>query len=211
MATCVVFDCESDGLPTRSYDGRGRQVQEFHERECTCACALVLDVARLPDVEHGRMLTCWRHKAPAKGVSPFRGLLYEFDRASLIVAYNAFDFDFPLLRKYYNGNGGDTRYNAHRAKCHDVFTRVRGATALWPKLDALLTLNDLPAKTSSGAEAVRMWHDGRLAELEQYCADDVRLTARLALLPELKWSGVPALPESVFGILPALRAQGVVE
>lgn len=209
MPTCVVFDCESDGLPPREYDEHGRQSQDFRRVECTCACALVLDVARLPDVEHGRALTYWRHKAPAKGVSPFRGLLHEFDQASLIVAYNAFDFDFPLLRKYYRGNGGDARYHAHRAKCHDVFTRVRGATELWPKLDALLVLNGLPVKTGSGAEAVRMWNDDRLAELEQYCADDVRLTARLALLPELKWSGVPALPESVFGMVPALRAAGV--
>ena len=207
MPTCVVFDCESDGLPPRVQDEHGRVESDFSNVHCTVACALVLDSEKLPDLEHGRKLTCWRDVAPSRGVDPFARLLAEFDDADVIVAFNGFDFDFPLLKCHYKcGRGGEPRYHRHLAKCHDLFTRVRGATERWFKLDTLLALNGIPGKSSSGAMAVQMWYDGRREQLEQYCATDVRRTAQLALLPELRWGATPPLPATVFGLVPAVRA-----
>lgn len=203
----VVFDCESDGLPVRA---DGERTADFWYVECTVACALLLDApqrggADAPFEERGA-LALWRDGAHEAGASPFEPLLRAFDEARLIVGYNCADFDFPLLRKYYaRTHEGARRYVAHRCKMLDVFARVREATGLWPKLDALLRAHGLPCKSSSGAQAVRWWERGERALLEAYCADDVRCTARLAQLPAMR-VGAHRVHARVFGARAALAA-----
>jgi hypothetical protein len=63
-------------------------------------------------------------------------------------------------------------------------------------------------KTANGLEAIRMWYDGRRAELQEYCEGDVRQCAWLGLLTTLRTDGVRAEPleNYVFGIASALAA-----
>lgn len=208
MPTCVVFDTESDGLPERGQRG----AMDFSHVQCTVACALVIElrpgahaVTQL-DLQRAKRITCWRDVVPEKGASPFRALFQAFDEASLIVGYNSLDFDLPLLFKHYT-RSIRKNYVHHRLKSHDLFSRIRAATYQWPKLDALLEASGLEGKSSDGAEAIRMWEEGRRAELEEYCATDVLRTAQLALMPELKMPNyeVP-LPAHIFGLLPAWQA-----
>ena len=150
--------------------------------------------------------TCWRDVVPDSSSGPFEEILHLFDKVDLIVGYNALDFDFPLLRKYYNRNGGHTRYIAHRAKCHDIFTRVREVTGRWLKLDFLLLNNGIAGKSGTGKSAVDMFYNGQREELAEYCMTDVRRTAELALLPSLYWGQASPLPAPVFAVSAALAA-----
>ncbi len=200
----VAFDCESDGLP--SGQRSVRSPLDFSTVQCTVACARSFVISRSG---HARLqtagrLTCWRDHTTAKGVDPFDPLLRLFDTADIILGYNALDFDFPLLHKHY-GPRQLGRYATHRLKCLDVFARLRMHLGIWPKLNDLLSSNCLPAKTSSGDEATRMWHDNRREELEAYCMMDVDLTVRLSLRAQL-YHSVYRVPAHVFGLRAAAAA-----
>lgn len=192
--TCVIFDVETDSLPTRetelSIHSRMRHVQ------VTCACALVVDVADVLAVaaggansgtalvESARKIVEWRddEDGSAPYQSPFQALLRSFDSADVIVAYNGCDFDMPALHKYYGTTGaGSARYMAHRAKIHDPFVRIRSIIDNWPKLDDLLKLNDIPPKIGDGKLAIRLWEQNRRDELARYCAYDVEALLRLVV------------------------------
>lgn len=200
--TVVIFDCESDGKPHFSFDGSRRE-NEFMHIQCTCACALVVAVKDLPSLSNATQVTCWRDVATCSGANPFEPLFQAFDAASVIVGFNALDFDFPLLWKHY-GNP-QSRYREHRIKCLDVFSRLRAVSGHWPKLDDLLTANGLLTKTGDGKEAIRMWQSCDRGGLEKYCQADVLRTAELALLPEMTILRT-TIPEHVYGLLPMVRA-----
>jgi len=213
MPSVVVFDCESDGRPN-PVGTRGEQ--DFRLVQCTCACAMVLSTDRLClpeasgalliDAEH---LTCWRDRIAHKGANPFAKLFGAFDRAEVIVGFNALEFDFPLLYKYYGANDHE-RYVRHRLKCLDIFSRIRAATGRWPSLGGLLSANGLASKTGDGAEAIRLWNEQRRDDLEAYCVADVRLTAELALLPRMRMGDV-WIPGHVYGVGPAVQASFVAK
>ena len=99
--------------------------------------------------------------------------------ARAIVAYNGHAFDMRVLRQYYDGN--DARWDAHVGKMHDPFAGVTRAAGRRVKLDTLLELNGLERKAGAGQDAPRWWAEGRLQQLEQYCARDVRALSELAL------------------------------
>lgn len=199
-ASIVVFDCESDGLPTRV---GVRDELNFDGIVCTVACALVVTARRVDGVwklerDKETQHTYWIDVAPQ-----FKSLLELFDNADLIVGFNSLSFDLPLMHKHYVRN--HDRYLSHRLKSHDIFSRIRDAIGSWPKLDTLLNENGLSTKTSSGDEAVRMWEQGRRDELEAYCAADVRLTLKLSTLPALTLNG-RQIPAFIFSTLNALSA-----
>ena len=202
--TAVIFDCESDGKPPGSY-GDTRNEQDFKFVQCTCACALIVPAAQLPSLEDATKLTCWRDDE-AHGPNPFEPLLAAFDAASVIVGYNALEFDFPLLWKHY-GKKQSRRYLEHRIKCLDLFSRLRAVSGHWPRLDDLLIANELAAKSGDGREAIRLWQAGQRKELEAYCQADVQRTTELALLPRMAY-GMTTMPAHVYGLLPMLQAVG---
>ena len=238
MQTVVVFDCESDGrlppgLDDRSASAAAMRAERFERIQCTCAVALVLDAALLREPSRAQQalagakkIVCWRDKAvPGASTdhSPFSPLLLAFDEATLIVGYNAFDFDFPLLRKHYRSAA---RYQAHRLKAHDPFDDIRARTGRWESLDTLLKTNGLQTKNGlTGLDAVRLWDEIQYAEvpeaalrarkaLEKYCENDVRCTAQLITRPALALRAVGGqpgvvLPHSVFGVAAALARAAV--
>jgi hypothetical protein len=240
MATVVVFDCESDRLFDKSRRPVSERRADYERRrdeisamECTVACGLVLPVAAVHRIhaflsscsESGASeadalidellecgenhIVCWRDCA-----GTFDRLLRAFDDASVIVGYNQMHFDMPLLRKYYGRNVG--RYQSHLTKCMDPFVTVRAITSEWIALDALLSLNGLPAKTGVGGDAVKLWNAIQMgdaeeasasrAQLQEYCIADVERTARLVLLERLRvpgcGQGVPSwyLPNACCGL-----------
>lgn len=188
MGRVVVFDCESDGLPLRGCRGR---TDAFASVQCTVVCAIVLIDGEKEDVCTTE-LVIWCDGPVHEGASgPFEALFQEFDRADVIIGYNALDFDMPLLAKYYGGGitgpgPGRLRYRQHRLKVLDPFARIRAITELWPKLDKLLVGNGLEAKTSTGAQAVQWWRSGERRLLREYCMADVRCVAQLVELPSLR-------------------------
>ena len=205
---CVVFDGETD---TTFDDFRGidRDQVLLQFMQLTCVCALEIPsesvLARCsPDetIAASTAHTFWRDEEAGR---PFEGLLELFDRAEVVVGYNAFGFDFPLLWRHYALGNRRARYVYHRAKTVDVFGRARDSCVEWPKLDVLLRENALQAKSGDGRQAVSLWREGKRAQLEAYCAMDVELTGRLALLDDVSIMGIP-LSGAVFGLRSAIRA-----
>ena len=208
MPTIVVFDCESDSKPVRTDDRGG---PDFQFVQCTVVCAIELDTKHVMTADsaelalsYAKEITCWRDVVPAKGCSPFKELFDAFDNAELIVGYNSLDFDMPLLWKHY-GSKGARRYMEHRLKSLDIFSRIRTVTNVWPKLEKVLASNHLGSKSGDGAKAIKLWEENKRSELREYCMQDVRLTAHLALLPRLRLGG-SWIPSHVYGAGPALQA-----
>ena len=55
---------------------------------------------------------------------------------------------------------------------------------------------------------MKLWNENRRTELGAYCMDDVRLTAKLALLPRMRMADL-WIPQQVYGIGPALAASAL--
>jgi hypothetical protein len=205
---CVVWDCETTGL---IQDARGKYREDkIKNLDISVLCAIKIssdfiltDPTRA--VDEAENIVVWPHAADG-AMARFLDLL---DGADCISGYNCFQFDCLTLHRHYQaeGGGGTRRCRYHNYKTLDPFSRLRDCTTVWNKLDTLLQNNGLQSKTASGLEAIKMWAEGRLDELQQYCMADVVLTAKLMLLPSLKLSGdlVP-VPEHVYGLKSAVHA-----
>ncbi len=190
----VVFDCESD-CSLKTCPGGTKEEKLSRYMHFTVCCALtmpsdaILHKADADEIMHlSKRHHYWRDQAEP-GTTPIDGMLALFDAADVIVGYNCFDFDFPLLRRFYRSvRAGETatqRYMNHRSKCFDIMAKVRDVTGCYFKLDDLLKLNNLSCKTSNGLKAIEMWESQQRTELKEYCEADVDLTARLALVDRI--------------------------
>ncbi len=158
-------------------------------------------------VEAATMITLWRDE-DEPGVGPFAELLAAFDDAELIVSYNGFAFDHPVIFKHC----AKKRTEQHLFKVHDVFSRLRECTTIWFKLDDLLKANALATKTANGLKAIEWWAEGERGLLQEYCECDVRALARLVCLPVIQLPKInTTAPNYVFGVTSALAARRASE
>lgn len=204
----VVFDCESDSafadLPGRTHEEKLKFMQ------FTVICALVVPVelirngASADEIVDASFEHSWWRDVAEEGGNPISTLLDLFDGAKLIVGYNCLGFDFPLVRRHYRSSLGHARdhqrYVDHRSKTLDLMARARDATGEYFKLDYLLKRNGLQTKSSNGLQAIKMWDEGRRDELQDYCATDVALTAKLALQDTIHVSDYLEIDSRVFGL-----------
>lgn len=206
----VIFDIETQN---KIDDMHGvDRVSKVKLLEVSCLSYLVVnsdEVLAGPDraaaaVDAAQMFTLWRDD-DADPAGPFEQMLKAFDEAEVIASYNGLGFDHLVMTKYYQRNV--RRYQRHVCKAHDAFARLRDATELWYKLDALLKENEIPTKTANGLIAIEWWANGEREKLREYCEQDVRALARLLALPQLKLPRTKFLaPNSVFGLASAIAA-----
>lgn len=204
----LVYDCESDsGFENLPGDHRADKIK-FMQFTVICAIAMPVElIERKAPVDevlaHSTVYSWWRDVSE-QGSNPIVTLLNLFDDAELIVGFNCLDFDFPLIRRFYRPSElyglPAQRYVNHRSKTLDIMARIRDATGTYYKLDELLKKNGLQTKSSNGKEAIRMWEEGRREELQAYCANDVVVTARLALLESIRIGDYLKVTSRVFGI-----------
>lgn len=109
------------------------------------------------------------------------------DNAPLIYAFNAPGFDFPVMQRCFRLD--DRTIGRWMAKLVDPLYAAKGlfGTKACAKLDVVLTLNGLPAKTGSGLDAVAMAREGRWQELAAYCTHDTEVTRRLIASKKVYW------------------------
>lgn len=213
----IIFDCESDsGFSDVAGYTRDEKVSRFMQFTCICAAIVPSNVVvrnAIPDdvLAQATRMTWWRDVAE-EGGTPIDTLLDLFDGADVIVGYNCLAFDFPLIRRFYrpiSKLNATQRYIEHRSKTLDIMARVRDVSGTYYKLDKLLMDNGLPTKCGDGQKAVQMWAANEREELEQYCATDVDLTAKLSLFENININGPQKLciPHHVHGLRSAIASK----
>lgn len=151
MADLIVFDIETQHLADE-VGGWGN------------LAALQLAVAVTWD-EKNEYRTWWEGQAG--------DLVAELGRHDLVVGYNISAFDLGVLSLY-----GDVEPLKERS--FDILDEIRRQGHPLVSLNRISVLNLGEAKAyESGADAVKLWRDGRLEDLEAYCLKDVELTRRL--------------------------------
>ena len=112
----------------------------------------------------------------------------------LMISFNGIAFDFALMRAVLYALDGRTTtvleigaaFEALAAQSYDLLAEIWAVTgrvfARGNSLDALSQHNGLGAKTGHGAQAPRLWQEGRIAEVVNYCQQHILLTCRLAEL-----------------------------
>jgi DEAD/DEAH box helicase domain-containing protein len=147
----IVLDIETQHLAD--------EVGGWHNLE-----ALRVSVAVTWDEDHGYR-TWWEGQAG--------DLVAELERADLVVGYNVSDFDYAVLSLY-------GRTDHLQEKTFDILAEIWQQVGKRVSLNVVAVLNLGEAKAyESGADAVRLWRDGRLEDLATYCTKDVELTKRL--------------------------------
>lgn len=151
MAEIIVLDLETQHL--------AGEVGGWHNLE-----ALQVAVAVTWDERHGYR-TWWEGQAA--------DLVAELHRSDVVVGYNISAFDYAVLSLYAD-------VEALKERTFDILDELWQQTHRRVSLNAIAALNLGEAKSyESGADAVRLWRDGRLEDLQAYCQRDVELTKRL--------------------------------
>lgn len=94
--------------------------------------------------------------------------------ADLVVGFNVLNFDYPVLEPY----GGRRLY---RTPTLDMMLLVAEEVGFRVSLDALAQATLGQGKTADGLQAVQWYRDGRVDLVEEYCRQDVTVTAALFL------------------------------
>jgi DEAD/DEAH box helicase domain-containing protein len=156
LAKLIVFDIETQHLAD--------EMGGWHNLE-----ALRVAVAVTWDEDHGYR-TWWEGQAG--------DLVAELDRHDMVIGYNVNVFDYAVLSLY-----GRTDHLLD--KTFDILDELYQQTGKRVPLNLVAQLNLGEAKAyQSGADAVKLWRDGRLEDLAAYCTKDVELTQRLYQLWE---------------------------
>lgn len=99
-------------------------------------------------------------------------LLGHLQSADLVVGFNLLGFDYTVLRGY-------TPFDFRRLNTLDILREVQLRLSHRVSLDALARATLQVPKLGDGLQALQWWKEGRLAELEEYCRQDVRVTRDL--------------------------------
>ncbi len=96
------------------------------------------------------------------------------EQADTIVGFNLFGFDYPVLQKYFAGV-------ISKLPTLDIMAEFKKAHGHRIKLDSLARENLGTGKSGDGLQAIRLWEQGKIDELKNYCLDDVKITRDLYL------------------------------
>jgi len=99
--------------------------------------------------------------------------------AALVVGFSINRFDLPVLDKYFD-------FSTKALRRIDLLEEIEVVLGRRIGLDLLAETNIGANKTYSGLEAIRLWNEGNLKELEAYCLNDVKITKRLYDLAKLQ-------------------------
>lgn len=95
------------------------------------------------------------------------------EKADLLIGYNSKHFDVPVLNNYYMG---DLSKIPHL----DMMEKVKESLGFRLKLaDLAAATLDNVEKSADGAQAVRWWNEGKIAEIKKYCEQDVLVTKEI--------------------------------
>jgi hypothetical protein len=97
-------------------------------------------------------------------------LIQQLVRADLVVGFNHIGFDYEVLLGYSVFDFRD------QLQSLDLLIELEKKLGHRLKLDAVASATLGTGKTADGLEAIRWWQQGKLAEIAEYCAYDVKVT-----------------------------------
>jgi len=97
-------------------------------------------------------------------------LIHQLTRADLVIGFNHISFDYEVLL-------GHTIFDFRdQVRSLDLLVELEKKLGHRIKLESLAAASLGTGKTADGLEAIRWWQQGKLAEIAEYCAFDVKVT-----------------------------------
>lgn len=97
-------------------------------------------------------------------------LINQLVRADLVVGFNHINFDYAVLMGHSIFDFRD------QLRSLDLMVDLEQKLGHRLKLDAVASASLGMGKTADGLEAIRWWQEGKIVEIAQYCAFDVKVT-----------------------------------
>ncbi len=97
-------------------------------------------------------------------------LINQLVRADLVVGFNHISFDYEVVM-------GHTIFDFRdQVRSQDLLVDLEKKLGHRLKLEAVAAASLGTGKTADGLEAIRWWQQGKMAEIAEYCAFDVKVT-----------------------------------
>ena len=100
-------------------------------------------------------------------------LAQDLGQADLVVGYNLYGFDYPVLQQY------SQDVILAELPTVDMMVEIQKRLGFRLKLDSIATATLQVGKSADGLQAVRWWREGRVEEILEYCQQDVEVTRRV--------------------------------
>lgn len=100
-------------------------------------------------------------------------LATDLAQADLVVGYNLFGFDYPVLQQY------APTVDLASLPTVDMMVEIQKRLGFRLRLDSIATATLQVGKSADGLQAVRWWRERRIEEIFKYCEQDVEVTRRI--------------------------------
>jgi DEAD/DEAH box helicase domain-containing protein len=100
-------------------------------------------------------------------------LALDLSRADLVVGYNLYGFDYPVLQRY------TTDVVLAQLPTVDMMLEIQKRLGFRLKLDSIATATLKLGKSADGLQAVQWWKERKMDALFSYCEQDVDVTRQV--------------------------------
>jgi len=96
----------------------------------------------------------------------------DLKKTNMLVGFNNDHFDTPILNKYYS-------FDLQAIASFDILREFRQVTGRRIGLDVIASMTIGARKSGTGLNAMKLYEEGKLQDLAEYCLQDVKLTKQL--------------------------------
>ena len=97
-------------------------------------------------------------------------LIAQLQKADMVIGYNHISFDYEVLMGY------TILDLKEQCRSLDLMIDLEAEVGHRPKLDAIAAASLGVGKTAEGIQAIKWWQEGKVMEIAEYCAFDVKVT-----------------------------------